>query len=190
MRRNIDKFKSNLTTVLDELKTKDRLKKTEKDLIEYAKRYVKDENSLNKDEVKLLVTLYDVYKGEKKLEHQKKMANDLEYQEKQKARKRSQRTNYIIGSVFRAFFKDSSYAEVLLFCACCGYFSDRDLAFLSLEKRIDFENKKVVISKGGKDFFSVDEELLNKLLNVRFSIEVDELAKQKFYRQFEQNEEN
>lgn len=189
MRRNIDKFKSNLTTVLDELKTKDRLKKTEKDLMDYAQRYVEDDSSLNKDEVKLLVTLYDVYKGEKKLEHQKKMANDLEYQEKQKARKRNQRRNYIVGSVFRNFLEPNSFVKILSYAACCGYISDRDLAIFGLKKEIDFTNKKVVLSRieSGEEYFTVDEERVDKLMNTHFETKIDQPAKQKFYQQFEQS---
>jgi len=189
MRRNIDKFKSNLTTVLDELKNKDKPKKTEKDLIEYAQRYIKDENSLNKDEVKLLVTLYDVYKGEKRLEEQKRIANDLEYQERQKARKLNQRKNYIIGSVFRNFLEPKSFVKILSYASCCGYLSDKDLAVFGLEKRIDFENKKVVIWYEGKEHYTVDEERVDKLLNTHFIIKANELFKQKFYQQFEQNED-
>lgn len=187
MRRNIEKFKSNLTTVLDELNTKDKPKKTEKDLMEYAERYVEDENSLNKDEVKLLVTLYDVYKGEKRLEHKKKMANDLEYQERQKERKLNQRKNYILGSVFRSFLSSSGFNGILLNAACCGYISEKDLAVFGLKKEIDFTNKKVVLWHQGKEYHAVDEEHINQLQE--YSL-LDESIKKKFYQQFEQGEEN
>lgn len=184
MRRNIEKFKSNLTTVLDELNTKDKLKKTEKDLIEYAKRYVKDENSLNKDEVKLLVTLYDVHKGEKRLEEQKRIANDLEYQERQKARKQKQRQNYILGSVFRNVLSSNGFHIILKTAAGCGYLSDKDLALFGFEKKIDFENKEVVILHEGKEYCTVHEERIN---NINENSWFAESAKQKFYQQFEQS---
>lgn len=98
MNERQQKFITNLKPIIEILKQKQRLKKHEKDLLDYATKYVDNIESLSETEVKILVLLYDGFKAEIKAEQKRLKAQEKEQIEKTKERKKRQRSAFLLGS--------------------------------------------------------------------------------------------
>lgn len=98
MNKRQQKFVTNLKPIIEILEQKQRLKKHEKDLLDYATKYVDNIESLNETEVKILVLLYDGFRAEIKAEQKILKAQEKEQIEKTKERKKNQRRAFLLGS--------------------------------------------------------------------------------------------
>lgn len=179
MNKRQQKFVTNLKPIIEILEQKQRLKKHEKDLLDYATKYVDNIESLNETEVKILVLLYDGFKAEIKAEQKILKAQEKEQIEKTKERKKNQRRAFLLGS---ALLKEADILdnnEVLFSVArlvFLGLISDFDaIKYFGFTFSVEeIENKKFLTADhekfGGNTNLHTDLKSLNDSLNKKDKI--------------------
>lgn len=169
MNERQQKFITNLKPIIEILKQKQKLKKHEKDLLDYATKYVDNIESLSETEVKILVLLYDGFKAEIKAEQKRLKAQEKEQIEKTKERKKNQRRAFLLGSALlkEADIFDSN--EVLISVGklvFLGLISDEDASkYFGFNFLVDeIENKKFLRLMHEKSGLYSDVESIEKKL--------------------------
>lgn len=169
MNERQQKFITNLKPIIEILEQKQKLKKHEKDLLDYSTKYVDNIESLNETEVKILVLLYDGFKAEIKAEQKRLKAQEKEQIEKTKERKKNQRRAFLLGSALlkEADIFDSN--EVLISVGklvLLGLISDEDASkYFGFNFLVDeIENKKFLRLMHEKSGLHSDVESIEKKL--------------------------
>lgn len=169
MNERQQKFITNLKPIIEILEQKQKLKKHEKDLLDYSTKYVDNIESLNETEVKILVLLYDGFKAEIKAEQKRLKAQEKEQIEKTKERKKNQRRAFLLGSALlkEADIFDSN--EVLISVGklvLLGLISDEDASkYFGFNFLVDeIENKKFLRLMHEKSGLHSDVENIEKKL--------------------------
>lgn len=169
MNERQQKFITNLKPIIEILEQKQKLKKHEKDLLDYSTKYVDNIESLNETEVKILVLLYDGFKAEIKAEQKRLKAQEKEQIEKTKERKKNQRRAFLLGSALlkEADIFDSN--EVLISVGklvLLGLISDEDASkYFGFNFLVDeIENKKFLTMVHEKGGLKLDVESIEKKL--------------------------
>lgn len=169
MNERQQKFITNLKPIIEILEQKQKLKKHEKDLLDYSTKYVDNIESLNETEVKILVLLYDGFKAEIKAEQKRLKAQEKEQIEKTKERKKNQRRAFLLGSALlkEADIFDSN--EVLISVGklvLLGLISDEDASkYFGFNFLVDeIENKKILRLMHEKSGLHSDVESIEKKL--------------------------
>lgn len=129
MNERQQKFITNLKPIIEILEQKQKLKKHEKDLLDYSTKYVDNIESLSETEVKILVLLYDGFKAEIKAEQKRLKAQEKEQIEKTKERKKNQRRAFLLGSGVLKFDDILDYntvLDLLVSLVSLGLISDND----------------------------------------------------------------
>lgn len=169
MNERQQKFITNLKPIIEILKQKQKLKKHEKDLLDYATKYVDNIESLSETEVKILVLLYDGFKAEIKAEQKRLKAQEKEQIEKTKARKKNQRRAFLLGSALLKQDDIFDSNEVLISVGklvFLGLISDEDASnYFGFNFLVDeIENKKFLTMVHEKGGLKLDVESIEKKL--------------------------
>lgn len=169
MNERQQKFITNLKPIIEILEQKQKLKKHEKDLLDYATKYVDNIESLNETEVKILVLLYDGFKAEIKAEQKRLKAQEKEQIEKAKERKKNQRRAFLLGSAllkYEDIIDNNKILEHIGQLVFLGLISDENaIKYFGVSFSVgEIENEKCLFLENEKGVKNIKVEKAEKIL--------------------------